>query len=199
MGRILSLIQKHPGFRLARYELALYRDLFRWIRGYQLVPDGAVPLPHPPGRLQMLASVIAVLCIEMVVVHLLLPAGTVRLVALLLSIWGVVYVASLIASERIRPSYVAEDETVLRRGRLVFVQIPASHVRAQRHHRTFASEVVLGEGTLTVGGSGGTDILVELSEAIDATGDRYPWQRAHSQPVTRIHYYAGTRREAGSA
>lgn len=192
MDRFFSLIQMHPGFRLARYELALYRDLLWWIRGHQLVPDGALALPHPPGRLQMLASVIAVLCVEMVVVHLLLPAGTVRILALLVSFWGVAYVASLIASERIRPSYIADDEMVLRRGRLVFVQIPASHVLVQRYHRTFASEIALSEGALTVGGPGGTDTLVELSEAIAAAGDRYPWQKARPQMVTKIYYYAGT-------
>ena len=199
MDKVLSLWKKHPGFRLARYELELYRDLLRWIRGHRLVPEDAEVLPHPPGRLQMLVSVISVLCVEMVVVHLLLPAGTVRLVALLLSIWGIVYVASLIGSERIRPSYVADDVTVLRRGKLVFAEIPASLIKQRHHQRTFASEVSIDSDTLTVGGAGGTDTLLELSEAIDVAGDRYPWQRPRMQPVTQIRYYAGVARETSAS
>lgn len=199
MSSILSLWKKHPGFRLARYELELYRDLLRWIRGHRLVPEDAEVLPHPPGRLQMLVSVISVLCIEMVVVHLLLPAGTVRLVALLLSIWGIVYVASLIGSERIRPSYVADDVTVLRRGKLVFAEIPASLIKQKHHQRTFASEVSIDSDTLTVGGAGGTDTLLKLSKPVDAAGDRYPWQRPRMQPVTQVRYYAGVARETSAS
>lgn len=199
MSSILSLWKKHPGFRLARYELELYRDLLRWIRGHRLVPKDAEVLPHPPGRLQMLVSVISVLCVEMVVVHLLLPAGTVRLVALLLSIWGVVYVASLIGSERIRPSYVADDVTVLRRGKLVFAKIPSSLIKQKQHQRTFSSEVSIDSDTLTVGGAGGTDTLLELSDAIDVAGDRYPWQRPRMQPVTQIRYYAGVESETSAS
>lgn len=194
MLRAFSLLAKHPGFRLARYELELYRDLFRWMRGTTLVPAGAVALPHPPGRLQMLASVIAILFVEITVVHLLLPAGVVRLVALLLSLWGVAYVASLIASERIRPSYASDEVTVLRRGKIVFAEVPADFIQQQHQVRTFASEISVAQGMLTVGGAGGTDVLLELSEPIDATGDHYPWQNPRPQPVTAIRYYAGLTR-----
>lgn len=192
-SRAITLLKKHPAYRVAKFELGLYRDLGRWIRGRCLVPDSASPLPHPPGRLQMLGFVTAVLAIEMVVVHLLLPAGLVRLVALLLSLWAVVWVWSLIAGERIRPSYEGPDALVLRRGRTVFAEVPALLVAQRRTERTFASDIEIEGNTLTVGGSGGTDTLLELSEPIEAAGDRYPWQKAKTAPVTRVRFYAGQR------
>ncbi|WP_185966072.1 hypothetical protein [Corynebacterium guaraldiae] len=60
----------------------------------------------------MLGFVTAVLVVEMVVVHLILPAGVVRVVALLLSLWAIIFVWGLIAAERIRPGYISDDVIV---------------------------------------------------------------------------------------
>lgn len=192
-SKAIALLKKHPAYRVAKFESGLYRDLGRWIRGRCLVPEGASPLPHPPGRLQMLGFFTAILAIEMVVVHLLLPAGWVRLVALLLSLWAVVWVWSFIAGERIRPSYEGPDTLVLRRGRTVFADVPVASVARRRAERTFASDIEIEGDTLTVGGSGGTDTVLELREPVLAAGDRYPWQKAKISPVTRVRFYAGQR------
>lgn len=189
VASIWRLVEKHPGFRLAKYEIGLYRDLWRWLRGQTLVPAGAVALPHPPGRLQMLGFVTAVLVVEMVAVHFVLPAGVLRILALLLSLWAIIFVWGLIAAERIRPSYVTEELTVLRRGKTVFVEVPMALVRSRRADRTFESAVVISKGELTVGGPAGTDTLLDLSEPVQASPDRYPWQRALSKEVTTVRFY----------
>ena len=189
VASIWRLVAKHPGFRLAKYEIGLYHDLWRWLRGQTLVPAGAVALPHPPGRLQMLGFVTAVLVIEMVAVHFVLPAGVLRILALLLSVWAIIFVWGLIAAERIRPSYVTEELTVLRRGKTIFVQVPMALVRSKQADRTFESAVVISKGELTVGGPAGTDTLLDLSEPVQASPDRYPWQRAHPKEVTKVRFY----------
>lgn len=190
MTKVWRLLKKHPGFRFAAYEWGLYRDLWRWMRGRTLLPAGAAALPHPPGRLQMLGFLTAVLIVEMVVVHLLLPAGVLRIVALLLSLWAIVFVWGLIAAERIRPSYLTEDVIVLRRGNTVFVEVPTALVCTQSADRTFASGVEIHDGELTVGGPAGTDTLLQLSEPVQAAPDRYPWQRAQLQDVTTVRFYS---------
>ncbi|OHO66076.1 MULTISPECIES: hypothetical protein [Corynebacterium] len=194
MANVWRFVEKHPGFRLAKYEVGLYQDLWRWMRGQTLIPTGAVALPHPPGRLQMLGFITAVLVVEMVVVHLLLPAGVLRIAALLLSLWAVVFVWGLIAAERIRPSYVTNELTVLRRGNTVFVEVPMALVRSKRADRTFESAIVIREGELTVGGPAGTDTLLLLSEPVQASPDRYPWQRALPTEVTKVRFYGTTSR-----
>lgn len=194
MANVWRFVEKHPGFRLAKYEVGLYQDLWRWMRGQTLIPTGAVALPHPPGRLQMLGFITAVLVVEMVVVHLLLPAGVLRIAALLLSLWAVVFVWGLIAAERIRPSYVTNELTVLRRGNTVFVEVPMALVRSKRADRTFESAIVIREGEITVGGPAGTDTLLLLSEPVQASPDRYPWQRALTTEVTKVRFYGTTSR-----
>lgn len=193
MDRIWRFLGKHPGFRLAKYEFSLYRDLWLWIRGETLLPAGAQALPHPPGRLQMLGFVTAVLVVEMVVVHLILPAGVVRVVALLLSLWAIIFVWGLIAAERIRPSYICDDVTVLRRGRTVFAEIPTAVVQHKSVDRSFASAIEIRDGELTVGGPAGTDTLLQLSSPVMATPDRYPWQRPQPMEVDRVRFFSAAR------
>ena len=194
MTSIWRCVERHPGFRLAKYELGLYRDLWRWMRGQTLLPVGAEALPHPPGRLQMLGFITAILLVEMVVVHLLLPAGVLRIVALLLSLWAIIFVWGLIAAERIRPSYVTEDLTVLRRGKTIFVEVPMAFVRTTQADRTFESAVILSNDELIVGGPAGTDTLLDLSEPVQASPDRYPWQRVRSMEVTKVRFYGDASR-----
>lgn len=194
MANVWRFVEKHPGFRLAKYEVGLYLDLWRWMRGQTLIPTGAVALPHPPGRLQMLGFLTAVLVVEMIVVHLLLPAGVLRILALLLSLWAIIFVWGLIAAERIRPSYVTNELTVLRRGNTVFVEVPMALVRSKRADRTFESAIVIREGEITVGGPAGTDTLLLLSEPVQASPDRYPWQRALTTEVTKVRFYGTTSR-----
>lgn len=191
MRRVWSFLQRHPAVRFGRYEWSLYRDLVRWARGRVLIPDEATPLPHPPGRLQMLGFLTAIMLVELVVVHLLLPAGAWRVVALLVSIWGIVFIWALIASERVRPSYVSETELALRRGRRVFAVIPRASIALVQRDRTFASEVAIGNSELVLGGPAGTDTLVELARPVDAAHDGYPWQKTRTEPVTRVRLHAG--------
>ena len=75
----------------------------------------------------------------------------------------------------------------------MFAEVPALLVAQRRTEKTFASDIEVEGNTLTVGGSGGTDTLLELSEPIEAAGDRYPWQKAKTAPVTRVRFYAGQR------
>lgn len=191
MNRAWSWLCKHPAARAARYEAGLYRDLWRWVRGTTVVPDGAHVLPHQPGRLQLVGMFTVVLLVELIVVHLLLPAGTLRFVAFILSVWGVVFVWAIMARERIHPSFVDDEHIVLRRGVLEFARIPKALIATQTHSRSHASDTEVTGGELVVGGPAGTDTLLTLHEPIDAAEDTYPWQKKRTQPVSRVRFYSG--------
>lgn len=191
MTKVWRLLRKHPAVRAAQYECGLYRDLWRWSRGCTLVPESAEALPHQPGRLQLVAMFSVVILIELVVVHLLLPEGMLRIAALLLSVWGLVFIWALIGSERIRPSYIDSERVVLRRGRKVFVDIPRELIAKQSRSRSHAAETGIADGELTLGGPAGTDTLLTLHTSIDAAEDTFPWQKKRTQPVSRVRFYSG--------
>lgn len=139
----------------------------------------------------MLGFLTAVMLVELVAVHFMLPAGVLRVVALVLSVWGLVFVWAMIASERVRPGYVDDQELVLRRGAKVFAVVPLAAVSDARRDRTFEAVVAVGGGELVVGGPVGTDVVLELRSPVAAWLDRYPWQRAISEDVSRVRFYSG--------
>lgn len=139
----------------------------------------------------MVGFLTAVMLIEIVVVHFLLPAGVVRVVALVLSVWGLVFVWSMIAGERVRPGYVNDRELVLRRGKKVFAVVLLIDVSVVRRDRTFEAEVAVGGGELVVGGPVGTNVVLELRSPVAAARDRYPWQKPVWEDVSRVRFYSG--------
>lgn len=139
----------------------------------------------------MLGFLTAVLLIELVAVHFLLPAGVLRMVALVLSVWGLVFVWAMIAGERVRPGYVDDRELVLRRGKKVFAVVPLADVSNVRRDRTFEAEVAVSGGELVVGGPVGTDVVVELLSPVAAARDGYPWQKPVWEDVDRVRFYSG--------
>lgn len=191
MNKTWSLLRKHPAVRAARYEAGLYRDLVWWLCGKTVVPGGAQVLPHQPGRLQLVGMFTVVLLVELVVVHLLLPDGALQILALVLSVWGVLFVWALVASERVRPSYIDADRLVLRRGHKVFAEIPRQIIHTHRHATGYATDTAVADGELVIGGPAGTDTLLILRSPVLATEDTYPWQKKRTQPVSRVRFYSG--------
>lgn len=192
MSSVVAYLSKHPGYRLLRHELELYRDTWKWFRGRVDVPTGARLLPYPAGRVQMVGMLSAVMSVEMVCVHLLLPVGTIRLLALVISLWGLAFMWAALASERVYPSYVTDDEVVLRRGRHIFATIPMHCVEQARLRRTFASGITVEGAELVVGGPSGTDTELSLTVPIQASKDTFFWQRSVPVAVTRVRFYSGS-------
>ena len=86
MTTVLSLVR-----RAVAFEVNLYRSLFRWVTRRPDVPSGAAAFPYVGAIATLLWAFVIVSAIELVAVHLLLPWATIRLVADLLGLWGLVW------------------------------------------------------------------------------------------------------------
>jgi hypothetical protein len=83
---VLSLVR-----RAVAFEVNLYRSLFRWVTRRPDVPPGAAVFPYVGAIATLLWAFVIVSAIELVAVHLLLPWATIRLVAELLGLSGLVW------------------------------------------------------------------------------------------------------------
>jgi len=71
-----------------------------------------------------MGAFIFVSLLELPVVHLLLPWDTVRLVALVLSVWGLLWMVGFLASMKVFPHLLDDDGLRVRHGTTVDVRIP---------------------------------------------------------------------------
>ena len=102
--------------RAVVFEIALYRSLFRWVTRRPDVPAGGVAFSYVGAVALLLWVFISVSAVELVVVHLLLPWETIRLVADILGIWGLIWMLGLAASYSVHPHVVTESGLRIRQG-----------------------------------------------------------------------------------
>jgi hypothetical protein len=103
---VVAVIRKafFPVRWLVTLEIGIWRSLFllvtRRISGQR---QGVRPFAYAKAIVPVMGAFIFVSMVELPVVHLLIPWDTVRLVTLVLSIWGLLWMAGLLASMKVFP------------------------------------------------------------------------------------------------
>jgi hypothetical protein len=110
---------------LVKLEIGIWRSLFllltRRISGQR---QGVRPFSYSKAIAPVMGAFIFVSMVELPVVHLLIPWDTVRLVALVLSIWGLLWMVGLLASMKVFPHLLDEHGLRVRYGTTVDVRVP---------------------------------------------------------------------------
>ena len=114
--------------RAIAFEIALYRSLFRWVTRRPDVPPGGVGFGYIGAVAVLLWAFIGVSAVELVVVHVLLPWETVRLVADVIGIWGLIWMLGLAASYSVHPHAVTESGLRIRQGHGIDITVPLDAV-----------------------------------------------------------------------
>jgi hypothetical protein len=117
-------------------EIGNWRSLFLWVRrrvagqgpGVQTFSYGKQITP-------LLWAFVFVSAIELPVVHLLIPWDTVRLVVLVLSVWGLLFMIGMAASMKVFPHLLDAGGIRVRYGATTDIHLPWHEVEAVRARR----------------------------------------------------------------
>lgn len=113
-----------------RYEWGMWRSLFRWIvfrwilRRPLTSGRDEKAFPYAGTMTPLLLAFIGVSAIEIPIVDLLIPWPTVRMVAIVLGGYGLLWMVGMLASFRVSPHIVGEAGLRLRHGVTTDVTIP---------------------------------------------------------------------------
>jgi len=88
----------------------------------------------------LMCAFVFVSLIELPIVHLLIPWDTVRLVADIVSIWGLLWMIGLLASVRVFPHLLDERELRVRYGASTDVRVPRDAIASVRARRGKADD-----------------------------------------------------------
>lgn len=133
------------------HEAKLSHSLLLWARGRQHgVPPGAVTIPYGRDGRAVGFALLTVSLIELLVVELIIPWPTVRLVLLLLGVYGVVVVLGFSAGPIVRPHVLTEDSLRLRLGTWADVTLPLESITKVSRRRGNADGLVAFTGTTLV-------------------------------------------------
>jgi len=116
--------------RAIAFEIAQYRSLFRWVSGRPDVPTGAVPFAYIGAISALLWVFVVVSAIELVALHLLIPWETIRLLADILSLWGLIWMFGFMAGFKVHPHLVTDAGLRIRTGSGHDIAVPWDAVEA---------------------------------------------------------------------
>ena len=155
------------------WEWRVWTGLIRGLFRRPDIPPGATAFTHHRALAPVRWTLVGLLVVEVVVVHLLVPAGALRLVLLLVGLYGLIWLTGfLLGSGPVRPHLVDGRRVVLRRGLTIDVVVPLdaiARVSAVRHNRTGAATVQVDDRTLSLVDNGGTCIEITLGAPLLVT------------------------------
>ena len=164
--------------RMARFaisfEVALYRSAARWATRRYDVPPGATPHPYVGAVSVLLWAFIGGSAVELVALHLILPWETVRLVADVLGVWGLVWMIGLAGSYRVFPHLVTDEGVRVRNGHTTDLLVPwdaIASVRTRERSAPSSRAVQLDPATrsLSVVVAGRTNVELVLGRPLTLT------------------------------
>jgi hypothetical protein len=107
------------------FELRLYRSLFRWVTRRPAVPrSGSEPFGYARAVTPVMWLWIFASAVEIPVFHLIVPWDTVRLVVLVVSVWGLAWMVGFLASLSVHPHLLDRAGLRVRHGATVDIRVP---------------------------------------------------------------------------
>ena len=168
MRRVVALVR----FLLVT-EWRMYVGAARLLARRPDVPAGATPVPYAGAVAAVLWAITAVSAVELVALHLILPWHTVRLVADILGIWGVIWCLGLTGCHYVYPHLVTDAALRVRSTRRhETVTVPwdaVAGVRMRERGIDDGSELQVADGALLVGAGKRTNVELSLSRPLSVT------------------------------
>lgn len=152
--------------RFVRLEIDIWVSLARAITR-RPDTDGGVPIRYAGAESAVLWAFLAVSAIEIPAVHVLIPWPSVRILALILGIWGVLWMLGMLAAQRVFPHVLTADHLRVRYLRRTRIDVALNDIRAVRNDlRAYdgGKTVQCNGTTLTVMANSATNVRVDLTE-----------------------------------
>ena len=149
-GLLERLVAEEPLLRPAVFEIRAFQSLVLALAGRRRFPEGAVPVGYAQGMMTLPVAMAVVTIVEVLIVHLLVPWLWLRILLLILSIWGVLFLFGFLATRIVHPHFVTTDALHLRWGRTTVLTVPLSAIAVAVRHTHHADTQPRAEDGLLV-------------------------------------------------
>jgi hypothetical protein len=186
--RLLRLLR-----RGVLFELRLYRALLRWVARRPAVPRwGAEAFGYSREVTPLLLLWIFASAIEIPFFHLLIPWHTVRVVGLVISAWGLLWMLGFLAGLKVYPHLLSSSSLRVRSGPSVDICVPWDAVESLKvgrrdlpsSSRTLQRRETAGGLNLQVATSGQVNVHAALRSTCTVTTPR------GSEEITELSFWA---------
>lgn len=168
-GLLDRLVAEEPLLRPVAFEIRAFQSLILALAGRRRVPEGSVPFGYTRGMMTLPVALAVVSLVEVLVVHLLVPWLWLRILLLLLSVWGMLFLFGLLATRVVHPHFVGGDVLHIRWGRTTVLTAPLSAVAAAvRHAHHTDSHPRAEDGLLVLSQFQSTNVRLRFTDPVPA-------------------------------
>jgi hypothetical protein len=184
------VVAEEPLLRPAVSELRYGHSLVLAVAGRRRVPAGATPFGYTRGTMGVPVAIGVASLVEVVVVHLLVPWQWLRMILLVLSIWGVLILAGYFASRVVHPHLVIDDRLHLRWGRMTVLTTPLANVSSvsRRANHAHTQPHVDGDRMILTQFQS-TNVVVRFVDPVSADAPVSTKERPADVQVTEVQLY----------
>lgn len=153
-----------PIVTLLRHEIGGFLSMVLLLRGRKDVPADATVIRNGSAQKTFLVVMMVLTPLEIVIVELLVPWAWLRVVLLVLALYGIVWMFGFYFGVHTRPHYVDSRQLVLRTGHLAGVSVDIGAVRAVRreYHGEYKGLVSVTDDVVALPGMNGSSMTVTL-------------------------------------
>lgn len=160
---------EEPLLRPAVSELRAFQSLGLAIAGRRRTPGGSAPFGYTKGTMTFPLVMVALSLVELVIVHVLVPWLWLKLVLLVPTAWGVLFILGLFASRIVHPHFILNGRLTLRWGRQTVLVAPLSRIASVTAHTNHAHTQPHAEGErLVLTQFQSTNVRIRFTEPIPA-------------------------------
>lgn len=176
-GLFDRLVAEEPLLRPVVAEFRTFGSLVLAVRGKRKVPPEAAWFGYTKGTMTFPAVMIVLSLVELVIVHMLVPWAWLRLVMLVLTVWGVLFILGYFASRIVYPHFITDEVLHLRWGLQAVLTTPLTNVATVAPHVNHAhTQPGIDGDRLILTQFQSTNVLIRFTDPVAA-----------SAPVSRKH------------
>lgn len=184
----LRAVLPGPVAKVVGMELGLFRSMWRWIRRRPDVAPGQQTMSYGSEIRPIMWIMVFLAPLEILVIELLLPWETARIVLLVLAIYGTVWVLGFLGALSSRPHVVGNGNLKLRFVHFVSVSIPLrGEVSVKKaRHSGYKKSVNIHDGILAMPIGDSTNLTLTLSAPVMVR----PKPGAPEQEISEVRFSA---------
>lgn len=174
-------------------EIGVVTSLGRLMVRRPKIPPESIPITYHRQSAPIMWTMVGLVVVEIVVLHLVIPWPTVRLVVTVLSLYSLLWIVGFIAGFVVQPHLLSGKELVLRHGPTIQVAIPLGMIESivirerdvsgMRSVRLEGSEAGGDDPVLHIAQGGRTNVDLTMTAPLCGC-DRVP-----AGEVRRIHFW----------
>ncbi|MEV0599876.1 hypothetical protein AB0I82_11350 [Streptomyces sp. NPDC050315] len=194
LNQALSTVLPAPVAKAIGMEFGLFRALWRWIRRKPDAPEGHQTLTYGSELKPLMWVMVFLVPLEVLAVEFLVPWPVVRIILLVLSVYGTVWVLGFIAALFVRPHTVGDGKMMLRFAHFTQIAIPLELVESVRsaRHSGYRRAVQIDDGVLAMPIGDSTTLSLKLREPYPVA----PKPGKPTQQVREVRFAADDTRKA---